>query len=234
MKSSDVLKSILKIANKKKAKILSGFFKTAKGQYGYGDCFLGINVPDQRKIAKEFKDIELGEVTKLLSSKYHEVRLTSLFILISKYLKSGIKERDKIFKIYLKNLSNINNWDLVDLSAPNIIGNHLKNKSRNVLYKLSKSKNLWERRISIISTFSFIKEGDFTDTLKISKNLLTDKEDLIHKAVGWMLREVGKKDKEILKNFLRENINSMPRTTLRYSIERFSEKERKNILIGKI
>lgn len=216
-----------KLANPNQAKILSRFFKTGQGQYGEGDIFLGIKVPSQRKVAKKYTGLKLAEVEKLLSSKIHEHRLISLFILVTKYKKGNEKEKQKIFNLYLKNSKNINNWDLVDLSAPNIIGTHLLDKPRDILSKLAKSKNLWEKRIAVLSTLTFIRENDFTDTLKISKILLKDEHDLIHKAVGWLLREVGKRSQPTAEKFLKKYYKQMPRTMLRYAIERFSENKRK-------
>jgi len=205
-----------------RAKILSRFFKTGKGQYGEGDIFLGIVVPVQRIIAKKHKDISLKEVQKLLNSKIHEYRLIALFILIEKYKE----DKELIYNKYIKNFRNINNWDLVDLTAPKIMGDFLKYKNRDILYSLAISNDLWERRISIIATFAFIKDNDFKDALKISKILLNDKHDLIHKAVGWMLREIGKRDKEVEKEFLNKYYRFMPRTMLRYSIEKFNRGEK--------
>lgn len=223
----DIEKNLQRLANPEQAKILQRFFKTGKGQYGEGDIFLGIKVPEQRKVAKKYLDLSLKEIQEMLSSKIHEHRLTSLFILIEKYKKSNDNEKKKIFDFYLKKTKNINNWDLVDLSAPNIAGDYLSDKSRGILYKLAKSKNLWERRIAIVSTYAFIRNNQFEDTLKISEILLNDKHDLIHKAVGWMLREVGKRNQAIEEEFLKKHYQTMPRTMLRYSIERFSEGKRK-------
>jgi 3-methyladenine DNA glycosylase AlkD len=234
---SSIKRVLNSCANKERAKLLQGFFKTGKGQYGEGDVFLGIVVPKLRKISKEFwKTTSLLEIQKLLDSKIHEERLLALFMLVEKYklAKKNIKidERKKMFEFYLANTSNINNWDLVDLSAPNIVGDYLLEKDRRVLYKLVKSDNLWERRISILSTFAFIREKDFEDSLKIADILLLDKHDLIHKAVGWMLREIGKRDVEVLRGFLKGRYKKMPRTMLRYAIEKFDEKERKKWLKG--
>ena len=217
-----------KLANPKQAKLLQRFFKTGKGEYGEGDIFLGIKVPEQRKIAKKYPDLSLKEIQELLLSKIHENRLTSLFVLIEQYKKSDEKGKKEIFGFYLKNTKNINNWDLVDLSAPKIVGDYLLDKNRSILYKLAKSKSLWERRISILSTAAFIWNNEYKDTLKISGILLNDKHDLIHKGVGWMLREVGKRvSQEKEEEFLRKHYKKMPRTMLRYAIERFSEKKRK-------
>jgi 3-methyladenine DNA glycosylase AlkD len=230
---SKLKKEIQSLANPQKAKLLQKFFKTGKGEYGEGDIFLGLIVPQQREIVKRYSEIHLSEVQELLNSKYHEYRLIALLILVSRYKKSNKKEKKIIFEFYLKNTKYINNWDLVDLSAPNIVGNFLYEKDKKILYKLANSKNLWEKRIAIISTFAFIKENQLEDSLKISKILLKDKHDLIHKAVGWALREVGKKDKKMLENFLKANYKNISRTTLRYAIEKFPEKERKNWLNGK-
>ncbi len=236
MKSAEVIKSLSTVANIKKAKILSSFFKTGKGQYGEGDIFIGVVVPEQRKIANKYIELTLPEVQKILQSKIHEHRLTALLILVAKFNTlwtpgvHNIKRHKEIFDFYINNSKYINNWDLVDLSAPNIVGKYLSDKNRNVLYKLAISKNLWERRIAILSTFYFIKINDFTDTLKISKILLSDKHDLIHKAVGWMLREVGKRDEKVLTDFLTNHINVLPRTTLRYAIERFTQSKRQKFL----
>tara|TARA_Y100000310_G_C20677729_1_gene814063 strand:- start:771 stop:1460 length:690 start_codon:yes stop_codon:yes gene_type:complete len=219
-----IKEELFNLKDPEKAKILSRFFKTGKGEYGEGDIFLGIVVPKQRKVAKKYLNLSLEAIQELFSSKIHEYRLTSLFILIDKYKKSNNKK--EIFDFYLKNTKNINNWDLVDLSAGNILGNYLLEKDKSILYELAKSDNLWERRIAIISTFAFIRDNKFEDTLKISELLLNDKHDLIHKAVGWMLREVGKKNQEVEEEFLRKYYKEMPRTMLRYSIEKFDEDKR--------
>jgi 3-methyladenine DNA glycosylase AlkD len=233
-------KRIEKQKNPKKAELLQRFFKTKKGEYGEGDIFLGITVPIQRKIASEFKTISLNEIQMLLDSKIHEKRMVGLFILIEQYKKT-CKEKDNkkqkiVFDFYLSNAkkNNINNWDLVDLSAPNIIGDYLLNKERDILYKLAKSDNLWEKRIGVLSTFAFIRQNDFKDSLIISEILLKDKHDLIHKAVGWMLREIGKRNLKILEDFLKKHYKNMPRTMLRYAIEKFDENERKKWLKGEI
>ena len=220
-------KELKKISSPRQAKILQRFFKTGKGEYGEGDIFLGIKVPEQRKVADKFQELSLKDIEKLLNSKIHEYRMSALFILIKQYEKADEEYKKEIFNFYLKNTKNINNWDLVDLSAPKIVGDYLLNKPRKILYKLARSSNLWERRIVIISTWIFIKNNEFDDTLKIAKILLNDKHDLIHKAVGWMLREVGKRDQKIEEEFLKKYYLKMPRTMLRYAIERFNEKKRK-------
>ena len=223
----EIKRDFKRLANKEKARLLSRFFKTGKGEYGEGDIFLGIMVPKQRELAKKYFNLSLDNIQILLSSKIHEYRLTSLFILIDKYKKADEKEKKKIFDLYLKNTKNINNWDLIDLSAPKIIGNYLFDKNRTILYKLAKSESLWEKRISILSTSYFIGQRQFEDTLKISEILLKDKHDLIHKAVGWMLREVGKRDQQLEEDFLLKHYRDMPRTMLRYAIEKFSGKKKR-------
>jgi len=222
-----------KLTNPSKAADLQRFFKTGKGEYGKGDVFLGIAVGKQRRLAQEFKEINLSEVQELLDSRIHEKRLIGLLILIERFKRAPEDSKKEIFDFYIKNSHRVNNWDLVDLSAPNIVGNYLLDKPRDILYELAVSDNLWQRRISIISCFSFIKNKEFPDALEISRKLLNDKHDLIHKAVGWMLREIGKRDEKILMNFLEKNYSRMPRTALRYSIERFEEDKRKRCLIGK-
>ena len=213
-----------------RAKNLSRFFKTGKGQYGEGDVFLGITVPEQRKVAKRYDNLPLDDLQELLNSEIHEHRFTALVILIAKYRKAEESRKNEIFEFYLKNIENINNWDLVDLSAPRIVGDYLINKERPILYNLAKSNNLWERRISILSTFTFIANNDFKDALNISELLLHDEHDLIHKAVGWALREIGKRDQEAEERFLTKHYLHMPRTMLRYAIEKFAEKKRKKYL----
>jgi len=230
----ELKKTIRANANKDHAKTMQWFFKTGKGEYGEGDKFIGIKVPVQRKIAKKFGELDLDDLQKLLNSKIHEERLISLLILVDKYDKADEKVKDKIYRFYKKNRRKINNWDLVDLSAPKILGIHLLNHDKQILYKYAHSKNLWEKRISIISTYSFIKNHDFNTTLEISDILLNDDQDLIHKAVGWMLREVGKQSLQILEKFLKPRYKKMPRTMLRYSIEKFPEKKRKKYLKGEI
>ena len=217
------------LADTEQAKNLSRFFKTGKGQYGEGDVFLGIKVPMQRTIAKKYLDLNFQELQELLNSKIHEERLIALIILTNQFKKSKKDklEQRQIFGFYLKNTSRINNWDLVDLSAPSIVGEFLQKEDTGILRQLANSGNLWERRIAIISTFPFIKKNNFGETLTISNILIEDKHDLIHKAVGWMLREIGKRNKNVLEFFLSQRHKKMPRTMLRYAIERFPEDERK-------
>ena len=217
-----------KLKNPKKALLLGRFFKTGKGEYGEGDVFWGIVVPDSRKIAqKYFQEITLGEVRSLLEQKVHEVRFAAMATLVLKYQKGELKEKERVAKFYLRNLKGINNWDLVDLSAPQILGDYLFDKDKAIIYRLASSKDLWERRIAVLTTFGFIKQNDFHDALRIAEILLHDKHDLIHKAVGWMLREIGKRNKKAEVIFLKKHAKQMPRTALRYAIEKFPEKERK-------
>jgi len=214
------------LADFEKAAILQRFFKTGKGQYGEGDIFLGIIVPNTRKIAKQFRDLPLSEIKKLLYSKIHEERLCTLLILVEKYTMVNLEEKEKIFDFYIKHAKQINNWDLVDLSAPKIVGEYLMKKDKKILYDFVVSKNLWEKRIAIIATFTFIKNKKYTDTCKIAEILLNDTHDLIHKAVGWMLREMGKRDMKVEETFLKKHYKKMPRTMLRYAIEKFPEEKR--------
>jgi 3-methyladenine DNA glycosylase AlkD len=212
--------------NPKDAVFLQRFFKTGPGQYGEGDHFLGIRVPATRTLARQFADLPVAHVEKLLHDKWHEARLLALVLLVGRYERGDDTERQQVYRLYLANTDRINNWDLVDLSAPNIVGAHLESRSRAPLDKLAKSKSLWERRIAIVATYWFIRRRQFDDTIRISTALLGDTHDLIHKAVGWMLREVGKRDEQALGRFLDEHATTMPRTALRYSIERMTPARR--------
>lgn len=225
-----MIKELKAFSNPKTAKHSQRFFKTGKGQYGEGDRFLGIRVPLLRKIAKKYGYLSLNEVSTMLKSPFHEIRLASLFILINSYQKADQNYRRKIVNLYLKHTSFINNWDLVDASAHKILGDYLLDKKKDLLYKLAKSQILWERRISIITTLKFIKAGSYHHTMNISELLIGDKEDLTHKAVGWMLREVGKKNFDLEITFLNKYAKIMPRTMLRYSIENFPENIRQKYL----
>ncbi|OIP57671.1 MAG: DNA alkylation repair protein [Candidatus Levybacteria bacterium CG_4_10_14_0_2_um_filter_36_16] len=233
---SDLHHEVRSIANPGKAKILSGFFKTGKGEYGEGDIFLGLTVPQSRKIVFKYKNLSINEVKILLSSKIHEERLIALLILVHNFEKGSDKEKEAAYKIYLQNTQYINNWDLVDLTAPKIVGEWLINKNRSILTKLARSKNLWERRIAMIATHQFIcKNKTEKDTFEIAEILIDDKHDLIQKAVGWMLREVGKRiGQGVEEEFLKKHYKKMGRTSLRYAIERFPEKIRKQYLLSKI
>ncbi len=284
-KIDDVLKALRMRSSPMRADSSAWFFKTAKGQYGYGDKFIGVNVPDQRKVAKMFKDLPLKEIDKLLKSPIHECRLTALIILVGQFkaLQKAISRGDlksaetakmvggtslsttyrkasrkltnlhrggkvpgrftdhktifsrEIVDFYLAHTDRINNWDLVDSSASYILGAYLAHRpmaERKIIYKLAKSQNLWERRIAIVASGEFIRHHDFGDTMAIAKLLLRDEHDLIHKAVGWMLREIGKRSKPTLLKFLDENAANMPRTALRYSIEHFSPEEKGRYMRG--
>lgn len=217
---------LLENSKPEKIEILSSFFKTGKGQYAEGDKFIGVNVPDNRKIAKEFRDADYGTLEELITSPIHEERLCALLILVQKFNKADKDEKNRIFDFYLSHTKNINNWDLVDLSAPYICGAYLLNSDKDILYRLAKSDNLWERRISIVSTMWFIRKGKLEDTINITTILLHDKHDLIQKACGWMLREAGKKDLNTLISFLDKYSQIMPRTMLRYSIEKLDKETR--------
>jgi len=202
------------------------FFKTGKGQYGEGDKFLGIRVPVIRKQVKKFKSAADSEILILLKSSFHEERLFALIALVDKYAKGDDATQKQVYELYLAHIEYINNWDLVDTSASQIVGLHLYNRDRLPLYTLAESANIWARRIAIIATLYFIRQNDFTDTIKIAAVLLNDQRDLIHKAVGWMLREVGKRDRAVEEQFLQKHYKAMPRTMLRYAIEKFDEETR--------
>jgi len=229
-----IQKHVRQSGNDEIARHSQRFFKTEKGGYGEGDRFLGIRVPILRKLAKQYKATALANVLKLLASVYHEERLLSLLMMVSLFARGTAAEQDTIYKAYLENTCYINNWDLVDSSAQHIVGVYLLTRSRDPIYRLADSINLWERRISIMSTFHFIRSNDFDDTLKLSEKLKQDPEDLIHKAVGWMLREIGNRNMAIEERFLRKHYRDMPRTMLRYAIEKFPEDKRQAYLKGKI
>lgn len=227
----DFKKELYNRFDKKKAKLLQGFFKTGKREYGEGDVFLGIVVPQLHKIASKYVNLSLKDLKKTIKSKFHEERLATLFILVLKFKKANEVEKKNIYDFYIKNRKYANNWDLVDLSAPRIVGAFLEKKDKSILYRFVKSKNIWEKRIAVLSTFYFIKNKNCDDALKISEILKNDNHDLIQKAVGWMLREIGKNcGQETEEKFLRKNYKMMPRTMLRYAIERFPEKLRKSYL----
>ena len=234
MKYQDIISCLNDLANPEIAQHSQRYFKTGKGEYGHGDKFLGIRVPVLRKHVKLFQETNITNIEKLLKSKYHEVRLFSLLLMVRKYSKGDIEEQEQIYNLYLLHTKYINNWDLVDSSAPYIVGPWLYDKDRSLLYELAYSKMLWERRISIMSTAYFIKNNQYNDTLKISKILLSDPEDLIHKAVGWMLREVGNRDIEIEERYLKKYYKKMPRVMLRYAIEKFNKERRQAYLMGEI
>ena len=219
-----------KLASPSDAKFLQRYFKTAPGEYGAGDQFIGIRVPVLRKLAKEFRSLPLREVTALLRSPIHEERLLALLILVDTYHRADETGRAAIYKLYLNNLDHINNWDLVDGSAPRIVGRHLAQRPRAVLFRLARSKIVWHRRAAVLATFYFIRQDDFADALHLAELLRDDEHDLMHKAVGWMLREIGKRDVSALKQFLQQHAALMPRTMLRYAIEKLPERERRRYL----
>jgi 3-methyladenine DNA glycosylase AlkD len=227
MSNLNALKKELQNAgNPQRAKTSMRFFKTEKGSYGHGDIFVGITVPDQRIIAKQYSGLTLKNIAGLLASKIHEYRLVALLILIDQYKKANKADKKKIFQFYLAHIDGVNNWDLVDLSAPYIPGAYLSNKNKSILFKLAKSWHIWHKRIAMISTLAFIRNNQFDDTLKIAEILLRDEHDLIHKAVGWMLREVGKRSMATEEKFLKKHYKNMPRTALRYAIERMPRQKR--------
>jgi 3-methyladenine DNA glycosylase AlkD len=234
MTSSDVVLELEKLSDPERAFNSAWFFKTGPGGYGQGDLFLGATVPQTRLVAKKYRELPLKEARKLLANEFHEVRLTALHIMIQQFSRGDEKVRSQIFDVYRSNIQAINNWDLVDTSAPAVVGAYLYEKPRDWLYELVDSTDLWSQRIAIISTFYFIKQGDFGDTLAISEKLLVHEHDLIHKAVGWMLREVGNRDRQVEELFLRQHYQHMPRTMLRYAIEKFPENLRQDYLKGRI
>ena len=226
----NILREIKTQASPERAKTSAWFFKTGKGQYGAGDKFIGLTVPQMRAIAKRYKTISFADVSKLLQSPIHEHRFVALEILVMKYDEGSPSNQKTIVQYYLKHLKYVNNWDLVDTSAPYILGDYLRDKSKAVLYRLAHSPNLWNRRVGIVSTNGLIADNQLTDAIRISRILISDNEDLIQKAVGWMLREVGKKNKKLLIKFLDRHSRVMPRTMLRYSIEKFDAKTRRYYL----
>lgn len=232
--ANTISKELRALASPETAANLQRFFKTGPGQYGEGDAFLGIKVPPMRALAKQHRDTGLKTVATLLDSRYHEERFFALLLLMQFYQHSTDKDQAAAYDLYLAHTHRINNWDLVDVSAPHIVGRHLQERPRKLLHQLARSSSLWEKRIAIISTLHFIRMNDFDDTLHIAEALLQDEHDLMHKAVGWMLREVGKRDLAAEENFLKQHYRDMPRTMLRYAIERFPEPKRKNYLYGKV
>ncbi len=230
----EITKNLKSLGNSKIAEHSLRFFKTGKGEYGEGDKFLGIRVPVVRKEVKKHLQISLKEAEKLLQSEFHEIRLFAVILLTEKFHKADEKEQHRIYSLYLVNTHKVNNWDLVDASAHKIIGPYLFEKDKSKLYELARSQNIWERRIAIMATYYFIRHDQFEDTMNIAELLLSDQEDLIHKAVGWMLREMGKKSFALLENFLAKNYRAMPRTMLRYAIEKLPKKQRDMYLRGEI
>lgn len=230
----NIHKKLLQLGSREFADIQKKFFKTGPGEYGEGDRFIGVRVPELRRLVKEYPDIAIKDIQKLLQSTIHEERLLALLMLVRRYATGSEIEKERIYELYLSHTRFINNWDLVDGSASYIVGAYLMNQPKEPLYRLAKSEDLWERRISVVSTFHFIKHNRFWETLKISKILLSDPEDLIHKAVGWMLREIGKRHLPTEERFLKTYYHRMPRTMLRYAIEKFPESKRQMYLKGKI
>jgi 3-methyladenine DNA glycosylase AlkD len=231
---SQLKQQMKQLADPQQAVQLQRFFKTGPGEYGQGDRFLGLRVPQIRRLIKAHADLPMAHIADLLHSPVHEHRMAALLMLTSRYPKADSRTQAEIFQFYLDNTTWINNWDLVDVTVPHIIGAHLMTRSRKALYRLAKSNNLWERRMSIIATLYFIKRDQFEDTLKIADLLLNDDHDLIHKAVGWMIREAGKRDEDVLENFLKPRYRKMPRTMLRYAIEKLPEPRRQAYLKGNI
>jgi 3-methyladenine DNA glycosylase AlkD len=232
-KTSEIRARLRQLADPAAANVLQCFFKTGPGEYGEGDVFIGIKIPPLRKLAKEYEMAPFGTLKSLLRSKVHEERALALMILVRRFDRGSEEMRERIYNFYLSEIRFINNWDLVDGSAPYIVGPFLWKRDRGHLYALAGSASLWEKRIAILATFYFIRKGDFPDALRISEILLNDKHDLIHKAVGWMLREVGKRDVAAEESFLKKHVRTMPRTMLRYAIERFPESKRRRYLLGK-
>lgn len=238
MKSKNLIKELKKYSSPERKHANMWFFKTGPGQYGEGDKFLGVTVPDCRKVAKEFLALDFKEISQLLKSPLHEVRLSALLILVEIH-KQARKEKNralqkKVLKFYLQHKKYVNNWDLVDLSACYIIGQSVLDglESKQLLYRYGKSSNMWERRMAMVATWAFTRSDDIDLCLKLSKILLSDQEDLMHKAVGWMLREAWKKDSKKVEKFLKTNYKKLARTTLRYAIERMSESKRQKFLKG--
>jgi 3-methyladenine DNA glycosylase AlkD len=234
MTAQEISKLLSNLANPDIAEHSKRYFKTNQGEYGEGDRFLGIRVPDIRALVRKCEAASLEDIQLLLMSAFHEERLFALLLLVRKFAKGDEKEKATVYNLYLDNIHRINNWDLVDSSASHIVGSYLETRDKEILYKLVKSSRIWDRRIAIISTFQFIRNKQFDDALKLAKQLLNDKEDLIHKAVGWMLREIGKRDAAAEKAYLQAHYKKMPRTMLRYAIERFPEQTRKRYLAGEI
>lgn len=230
MNGETIINKLIALRNPEKAEVLSSFFQTKKGEYAAGDVFLGVTVPQNRKVAAPYTHLPLLEVEKLLQSKYHESRFVALVILVDKFERGNKATKEAVYNFYLNHTQRINNWDLVDVSSYKIVGSWLLDKDRAILYDLAKSTWLWDQRIAIVSTMAFIRNHEFEDTLRLSEYFLTHTHHLIHKACGWMLREVGKRNKATLTQFLNNYAPQMPRVMLRYSIEKLSKEERKSYL----
>lgn len=227
MNATNVKRELLALGNPQRAEHSTYFFKTGKGEYAEGDKFIGCTVPETRKVAKAHKNLSFGELIKLLKDEYHECRFCALVILAEQFKKADNAKRKEIIDFYLTNTTGVNNWDLVDVSAYTLLGEWLTDKDKSVLYRLAESENLWKQRIAVVSTMAFIRKNNFEETLKLSELLLTHKHDLIHKACGWMLREVGERHEKSLTDFLDKHHKTMPRTMLRYSIEKLTPEQRK-------
>jgi 3-methyladenine DNA glycosylase AlkD len=234
LRASEICVRLQMLGDRERAQAVQRFFKTAPGEYGERDVFVGLRVPEIRKLAKEYHALSFSETIQLLQSSIHESRLLALFILVRAYAQADASLQEQIFNLYLQNTRFINNWDLVDASAEHIAGSHLRYRSRSPLHSLAASNLIWDRRISIMATFHYIKRGEFAETLRIAELLLRDPEDLIHKAAGWMLRETGKRNQPVEEAFLKIHYKIMPRTMLRYAIEKFPEKLRQQYLRGEI
>ncbi len=234
MTAQEISRLLKSLADPVRAEHSGRYFKTGPGEYGEGDRFLGVRVPDLRAQVNKCGAVSLEDIQALLMSDFHEERLFALLLLVRKFAKGDEKEKTAIYNLYLKNTHRINNWDLVDSSASYIVGSYLESRDRRILYKLAKSASVWERRIAVISTFQFIGNNQFDDALKLAGQLLEDEHDLIHKAVGWMLREIGKRNMAVEKAYLLAHYKKMPRTMLRYAIEKFPEQERKKYLMGEV
>lgn len=226
-------KETKKLSSEKRASVMQRYFKTEEGEYGFGDIFIGLSVPQCRELAIKYKEMNFDELYKLLRSEIHEERLIALLILVHNFEREELLQR-RIYEFYLKNIKFVNNWDLVDLSADKIMGGYLIDKPKDILYKMAKTNKLWEKRIAIVSTYYFIKKDKFDDALSIAEILLPDENDLIQKAVGWMLREVGKRDKKLETQFLDKHYKNMGRVSLRYSIEKFPQKSRQAYMLGTV
>jgi 3-methyladenine DNA glycosylase AlkD len=232
--ASDVRRLLEESADPAKAAFLPRFFKTGPGEYGEGDRFYGVTVPECRRIARAGRDLADQQIESLLKSPMHEERSVALLILVDRFQRGRPRDRERVFRLYRRRLDRVNNWDLVDASAPTIAGGYFEERDKSQLYRWARSRSLWERRIAMLSTFRYIRRGEFEDALAIARILLDDEEDLIHKAVGWMLREIGNRDRAAEERFLRAHHSKMPRTMLRYAIEKFPEKLRKSYLTGRL
>jgi len=230
MSLSQLRVRLQKLASPGDAAFLQRYFKTAPGEYGAGDRFIGIRVPVLRRLAREFRELPPGGVAALMRSPIHEERLLALILLVNTFERADENGRAEIYDFYLAHLDRVNNWDLVDVSAPRIVGPHLENRSRKILFRLARSKNLWHRRLAVLATFHFIRSSDFADAFRLAELLRDDKHDLMHKAVGWMLREIGKRDAAVLQKYLGRHAARMPRTMLRYAIKKLPARSRKHYL----